>query len=743
MEVDNKFTVSMADSTMMCILHSAMNKAHAKVQSKHGIVERLNEQSKFYELAIMQLEACLKFVQEETGNYILETTHERLLFDLLEMKDKLEDRLKETELAIAEKDNELIERSANETRLQQILKAKEKELQQYQKSDNSKIYENISELKYRMDQHVWNIKQHLEGERIPKTARLGLDSSPFKIVENIELDKDIKSQTGAYRENDYVKEIDNNFECTCEFLTSFGHMGIEIDSLKKTLDTTFEMISRYDDNPLEQQWLRMIEKDILTIFLKEFVEIVNNELQVKNNIGNNHLVSARPLYVQTWSNFIHDVTLLRDVLEKVKFSYEERKKDIKIHDSHKEIIIHDDKLWQHVHEDSEKEKSDTEKTKPCFLYEYETIIKYIPKNILRKMDEIITWVISLDSSFSNNCVNHEKSKCSTRDKKNAKDPNHKDLIARYHYEVEQHMKKLNLQYLVANNSKYLTHDYDIRLDEYVVQNLIKEDVHTKFLKESIEEMRHNKEKNSIELSNHLEEWKSGVLRNENSHLKLTCIEVIGDHSDKIYDGLKIDKDVPSMEFNSTLEKALRQLDEFKEKLREIRSDDIIKREQIDFEKVEEEVKYALPCFRLAHVDSSCNPRFYTKDNKSSPHTVLNENNEDFLCAQVFYDVVDNFRIMLQEKLAQSYLRLEKLNDHVKILTHEIMYIKREQITYKTAFIQRCQNLQKAEIEVDILGDTVESFTTLLQRIYSTLNHYSIVLQNFPEVTYVYERLCTF
>lgn len=138
MEVDNKFRVSMEDSTMMCMLHSAMNKAHAKVESKEGVIERLNEQSKFYELAIIQLEACLMFVQEEEGNYILETTHNRLLFELLEMKDKFIERLQETDDAIAEKDKEMNERFENESRLRQILEAKEKELQFYKQCKDNK-----------------------------------------------------------------------------------------------------------------------------------------------------------------------------------------------------------------------------------------------------------------------------------------------------------------------------------------------------------------------------------------------------------------------------------------------------------------------------------------------------------------------------------------------------------------------------------------------------------------------------
>jgi hypothetical protein len=74
--MDGRCRVSITDSTMMLIVHQAMDKAHEKVKSKEGIVERLNEMSKFYELAVMQLEGCLKFVQEETDSCLLESNHE-------------------------------------------------------------------------------------------------------------------------------------------------------------------------------------------------------------------------------------------------------------------------------------------------------------------------------------------------------------------------------------------------------------------------------------------------------------------------------------------------------------------------------------------------------------------------------------------------------------------------------------------------------------------------------------------
>ncbi|KAF8413114.1 hypothetical protein HHK36_001090 [Tetracentron sinense] len=45
-------------------------------------------------------------------------------------------------------------------------------------------------------------------------------------------------------------------------------------------------------------------------------------------------------------------------------------------------------------------------------------------------------------------------------------------------------------------------------------------------------------------------------------------------------------------------------------------------------------------------------------------------------------------------------------------------------------MRRCYDLQKAEAEVDLLGDQVEALLGLLEKIYITLNHYSPVLQHY-------------
>ncbi|XP_022764305.1 uncharacterized protein LOC111309538 [Durio zibethinus] len=271
-EVDtsnSRIKVSITESTMMQILHNAMDKAYRKVKSKNGALERLNEISKFYELAVLQLEGCLKFVQEETDNYFLDSSHEFLLEDLTEIRDRLQGRLREVELAISDKDKELLERLGNELKLKKALEISEKELDslhadlklEQRKSEgieefflgNQASIENgdregeFCELKNSVDQQVWNIQQQLE-----PNYRL--------------------------REEERSQGIDNK---------KIEQMGSDISILKETLDLAFckmqNAVFLSELGPIEHQWMWNIERGIAAIVikgsLKDFQE--NFEKEVK------------------------------------------------------------------------------------------------------------------------------------------------------------------------------------------------------------------------------------------------------------------------------------------------------------------------------------------------------------------------------------------------------------------------------------------------------------------------------
>ncbi|KAJ7975073.1 WPP domain-associated protein [Quillaja saponaria] len=293
--MDGRVRLSITDSIMMWIVHYAMNKAQEKMKSKEGVIERLHEISKFYELAVMQIEGCLKFVQAETetDNYILESSHEEVLVDLTEIRDRLQGRLKESELAISEKDSELEIRFQNELKLRQVLELKDREILSL-RSNHENVEEFIlnnheggeddkdgefSELKNSVDQQMLNIKQ-----------KLGPDHN---VVDE-----------ERYRGIDKVEQ-----------------MGSDIDILKETMDLAFgkmqSAISLFEMGPVEQQWRSAIEKDTISILIKGLMRDYQEDFQAESMKQEKQVFCG--WREEPWSDLMNEVTSLRHKLEPLTF----------------------------------------------------------------------------------------------------------------------------------------------------------------------------------------------------------------------------------------------------------------------------------------------------------------------------------------------------------------------------------------------------------------------------------------
>jgi hypothetical protein len=59
------------------------------------------------------------------------------------------------------------------------------------------------------------------------------------------------------------------------------------------------------------------------------------------------------------------------------------------------------------------------------------------------------------------------------------------------------------------------------------------------------------------------------------------------------------------------------------------------------------------------------------------------------------------------------------------------------------YLLSAQNLKKAEVEVDLLGDEVDNLVALLERVSTVLEHYSPVLQHYPGVAISQLSFCQF
>lgn len=95
--------------------------------------------------------------------------------------------------------------------------------------------------------------------------------------------------------------------------------------------------------------------------------------------------------------------------------------------------------------------------------------------------------------------------------------------------------------------------------------------------------------------------------------------------------------------------------------------------------------------------------------------------------------VADFECRIAENITQNNLRLKSLNFLFNSLIEKVDLIKTKESMYKQRLERRCSDLHKAETEVDLLGDEVDTLLSLLEKIYIALDHYSPILQHYPGI----------
>ncbi|XP_060183053.1 WPP domain-associated protein [Lycium barbarum] len=297
---------SKSDGIVMGILRCAMDKAHEKVQSEAGSIDFLHERSKFYELAVILVESGLSIVQQETN--ILESNREKVISDLTEMRHWLLGRINVMKLLINEKDRELTERTENELKLRLVLESKEKE--------------------------VIFLRDKLENQRTMSEGSLDLG---LLLKNNEAKESDSKSDSELLNEERFQED---------DFYGSYNHipkikpmtdslrpeqnkvieqMSSDIDILKETLDFAFGKRDNGEMVPVEKQWRCTIEKDILFVLIRFFINDIKQrfEIELRNFLGGQIPVGFSN---KNLSKFISEMTTLCQELEAFYSRYNEDNK---------------------------------------------------------------------------------------------------------------------------------------------------------------------------------------------------------------------------------------------------------------------------------------------------------------------------------------------------------------------------------------------------------------------------------
>ncbi|KAJ6983350.1 hypothetical protein NC653_026223 [Populus alba x Populus x berolinensis] len=111
---------------------------------------------------------------------------------------------------------------------------------------------------------------------------------------------------------------------------------------------------------------------------------------------------------------------------------------------------------------------------------------------------------------------------------------------------------------------------------------------------------------------------------------------------------------------------------------------------------------------------------------------VNLSNSDFTPILEFSQVLMDFKRIVEKTLVLNILRVEEATHYLNPLVELVSLQRREDLLYKKAFLRRCENLRRAETEVDLLGDQVDVLLSLLDKIYRTLYHHAPALQQYSE-----------
>ncbi|KAL6332312.1 hypothetical protein AAG906_004876 [Vitis piasezkii] len=94
-------------------------------------------------------------------------------------------------------------------------------------------------------------------------------------------------------------------------------------------------------------------------------------------------------------------------------------------------------------------------------------------------------------------------------------------------------------------------------------------------------------------------------------------------------------------------------------------------------------------------------------------------------------VMAEFEGRVEKDIKRNSFRLEHANSQLTPLIQKANILRRTSLRYKQRLERRYSDLQKAETEVDLLGDEVDALLSLLEKIYIALDHYSPILQHYP------------
>ncbi|KAG4381354.1 hypothetical protein AAZX31_15G125000 [Glycine max] len=101
-------------------------------------------------------------------------------------------------------------------------------------------------------------------------------------------------------------------------------------------------------------------------------------------------------------------------------------------------------------------------------------------------------------------------------------------------------------------------------------------------------------------------------------------------------------------------------------------------------------------------------------------------------------MVTDFEARVNKDISRNRLSLENMRSEFHWIKNKANVLKTMGLVHKQRLETKSSDLLKAEAEVDLLGDEVDTLLSLLEKIYIALDHYSPILQHYPGIIEILE-----
>ncbi|CAL5015880.1 unnamed protein product [Urochloa decumbens] len=687
--------VKAADSIMVGLVNAAMEDAYRKSLWKDGDLDRLFHKLRFAELAVMQLDWCLRFVRAEIeagagdGDGAGDDGHEQLLDDLIETRERIQASLDEAERSVAEADRDYTRRK----RAVEPVPSRGREAAPLPSSsaaghrDGADEEEDgdggggraFGEMRGSVSRAMSRMRARLEDASSTLAAlmeRMSGEASPMARLQE------------AGHEGEGVKGL-SDFYSVAQLLMEFQEMVLDAGAVRDAVASSFDAMERsiavLRADVDEQRWLVDAEREMSGCVVEGFLR----EINVGSDRTSSLCEGSRPPTLQHDSEaaesnnpeefqFVKDETMQLQLVKHVTDTTEESDSRQCYH-SEDHCIHHEE--FERLAE--EKIDSDVRSELQCVLYTAAF------RDLVRKLA-----VQACDAHK----VNEE------RDEVDIRSGLQNEICKTI---VQDYLKE------VATDSV-----------DHLIKTSTKDEVHTVFLAKTLDawksttEMAHSERVTEEEIARIVF---GGLTKDLISGPNFRLIKSYDENSPR-----------NNLGRFSMIDNNIEQLQKVKTQINVATED-----EGPDSDQNGVPVKQAVMSTDKDDVSDSVKNNVEERLEGQTGEIDIgfrmppeNGNKEMSIPSNKFQAMFMDFEAVTCGKLGTAVLRLRGLDKRLANLAEQVSSLKKSELIYRTAFTRRCCDLQTAEAEVDLLGDEVELLLGLLSKTYKALDHYSPVLHHY-------------